>query len=90
VSTDSPLWCASCNASIGQCTCPDRDASLKEASNSGYVAFKWCRVCDKHYARCNCQDPDFYVRCGGQEVPQPPGGFTMADGSRRIVDPKVR
>jgi hypothetical protein len=78
--------CTLCNRSIDNCTCPETDESLKWAADSTNVMFKWCRACDRHYARCRCEQPDFYLRCGGKEVPIPENGFLTAAGTRVFPD----
>lgn len=80
------MICVTCNLPLGQCACPDRDASLKELAMDTEVpvAFKWCRTCDKHYARCTCEQPDFYLLCAGQELD--PSNLRNVLGHRMAVD----
>lgn len=58
---DTPLQCAKCGQSMGQCKCPDADERLQHLRKTKYNAFRWCSVCDHHYARCHCEHP-FWVR----------------------------
>lgn len=64
----SPLLCATCRQTIGQCTCTDADARMRQLARdpSCPIILKWCRACDKHYARCRCTMPDFCIVGGGR------------------------
>jgi len=82
------MVCTRCSSEISDCSCPDRDASLKTIAMDPHatgVLFKWCRICDKHYARCKCETPDFYLLSGGQEIPV----YGLRDITGKLVNPDV-
>jgi hypothetical protein len=60
------MFCMRCNVDLAECSCPDIDQRLKDASDSAHQAVKWCMVCDKHYARCRCEEPVFGIRTAGK------------------------
>lgn len=67
----SSLRCTTCRRNVGDCTCPNQDARLRNLAYTpdSRVMLRWCRKCDKHFARCACPPPyDDYIICGGREL----------------------
>lgn len=73
------IRCGICDVTMDKCVCLDADERLRSITD-GRVAMKWCRKCDRHYGRCKCEVPQFYVRCGGQDIT---AQFPQADLSKR-------
>ena len=60
------MFCIKCSKEISDCTCPDINQRMKEASNSPYISMRWCAKCDSHYSKCKCENPDWKVRTNGE------------------------